>query len=234
MLVLGIDTATKTASIGLIDGDRMIGEYNLQVERVHSKRLMPMIDEVLRESGHSVRSLQAVVVSAGPGSFTGLRIGMAAAKGLAYALSVPLLGVSTLAALSLNCVPNPNLLCPVLDARMSEYYTALYRWENHRLTAVVQDSVMSKESFYEMLGSIDSKTVLIGPRPMLATMGLNDLPPGTIDYAPFHQCYPRGVSVATIGLRQLEDGAESALYTLQPKYLRRSQAEILYDNKKKV
>ena len=234
MLVLGLDTATPTASIGLIDGHSVIGEYSLRVERVHSKRLMPMVDGLLKEANLRIQDVRGIAVSAGPGSFTGLRIGMAAAKGLAYALSVPLVGVSTLEALSFNCVPTMHLLCPILDARMSELYSALYRWQDSRLVSVVSDSVMTKGTLAGMLDSIETNTVLIADHNLLERLELKEKVSGDFSYAPLHQCYPRGVSVALLGLQKLNDGFPDSLYSLQPTYLRRSQAEIMHDNKKKV
>ena len=231
MLVLGMDTATRTASIGLVEENRIVGEFSLQVDRVHSKKLMPMVDQLLEAAGVEATQIEAIAVSAGPGSFTGLRIGMATAKGLAYALSVPLTGVSTLAGLCYNCIPADALLCPILDARMSEFYTALYRWENEQLVPVIEDSVMRREKLIQMLAGEEGPKIVVADQALESNLNLNEAFSGSILYAPPHQALPRGVSIALLGYKQIENGAGDSLLSLQPAYLRRSQAEILYGQK---
>ena len=226
-----MDTATRTASIGLVEENRIVGEFSLQVDRVHSKKLMPMVDQLLEAAGVEATKIEAIAVSAGPGSFTGLRIGMATAKGLAYALSVPLIGVSTLAGLCYNCIPADALLCPILDARMSEFYTALYRWENGQLVPVIEDSVMRREKLIQMLAGEEGPKIVVADQALESNLNLNEAFSGSILYAPPHQALPRGVSIALLGYKQIENGAGDSLLSLQPAYLRRSQAEILYGQK---
>jgi tRNA threonylcarbamoyladenosine biosynthesis protein TsaB len=231
MLILGMDTATRTASIGLIENHHLIGEFSLQVDKVHSKKLMPMVDQLLTDAGLDVNSIGGVAVSAGPGSFTGLRIGMAAAKGLAYALHVPIAGVSTLAGLSYNCVPARVLICPILDARMHEYYTALYQWQNERLVSVKPDAVMDREELIQMLAAVDGEKIIIGDASLETKLKLNETFSKGIEYAPAHQVSPRGASIALLGEKQIECGENDSILSLQPTYLRRSQAEILFGQK---
>ena len=234
MLVLGIDTATRTASIGLTDQERIVGEFSLQVERVHSKRLMPMVDQLLTSAGLDVNQVEGIAVSAGPGSFTGLRIGMATAKGLAYALSIPLVGVSTLSGLCFNCGPVEGLVCPILDARMNQYYTGLYEWQDGRPTPIIQDGVVNRQELVQMLEQDSRLKVIVAEQDLDSTLGLKERFPQMIRHAPDHLVYPRGSSIAVLGFRKINSGAEDALLSLQPTYLRRSQAEILFDRKNKV
>ncbi len=233
MLVLGLDTATRSASIGLVEGERIIGEYNLTVDQVHSKRLMPMIDRLINECNHSIHDVEGIAVSCGPGSFTGLRIGMATAKGLAYALKVPLVGVSTLKALCWNCAPSTGLLCPVVDARMKEFYTALYRWKDGNLEAVVHDTVMSKEDVHDLLDSASGEMIVVADAAVQDALSIQENIHKDVLFAPFSNVFPRGASVAALGHKGLQQDDVDGLLTLQPAYIRRSQAEILYDQKRR-
>ena len=126
MRVLGIDSATLVAGMAVVDGERVIVEGFLQTRKTHSERLLPLIDFWLREAELSLSDLDGIAVTLGPGSFTGLRIGLATAKGLALGAGKPLLGIPTLDALALNLTGVPGFICPILDARKSEVYTAVY------------------------------------------------------------------------------------------------------------
>ncbi len=234
MLILGMDTATRTASIGLTEKQKLIGEFSLHVDKVHSKKLMPMLDQLLFAAGLDASDIDAIAVSAGPGSFTGLRIGMATAKGLAYALGVPLIGISTLAGLSYNCAGTDGLLCPILDARMSEFYTALYQWHHGALIPVREDAVMDRNELVHMLSQEGEKKLIIADPTLVEKLNLDGIPSASsIEYAPAHQVNPRGAAIALLGEEKLSRGADDSILTLQPSYLRRSQAEILYGQKVK-
>lgn len=128
MPVLGIDTATAACTVALVEESRIIAEYTVNDKKSHSRRLMPIIDAVLKEAGLKGQDLEALAVSLGPGSFTGLRIGLATAKGLALAWGKPVLGIPTLDGLAHSLPGTPHVLCPLLQARKGEFYWALYRW----------------------------------------------------------------------------------------------------------
>ena len=129
MKILGIDTSTSCGSVGLIDGDSVIAEYLIDIPVTHSERLLGSIEHVLRQAGCSTGELDGWAISLGPGSFTGLRIGVSTIKGLAFATQKPVAGVPTLDVLAFNISPTPYLICPVLDARKGEVYAAFYRYE---------------------------------------------------------------------------------------------------------
>ncbi len=129
MKLLGIETSTRTGSVAIVDEEEVIAEYALNIKETHTARLMPAIDHILKGAHLTIHQMDAVAVSLGPGSFTGLRIGLAAAKGLCLALRKPLMGIPTLDAFAHNiCCPS-HLICPLLDARKGEVYTALYRYQ---------------------------------------------------------------------------------------------------------
>ena len=129
MKVLGLDTSTSCGSVGLIDDERIISEYLLDIPVTHSERLLGAIELVLREAHCAMEDLDGWAISLGPGSFTGLRIGVSTVKGLAFATQKPVAGISTLDVLASQISPTPFLICPILDARKGEVYTAFYRYD---------------------------------------------------------------------------------------------------------
>jgi tRNA threonylcarbamoyladenosine biosynthesis protein TsaB len=143
VLILGLDTTTQSCSVALLQGETLLAEYTLNIRKTHSQRLMPLVKGMLRDGEVEREELQAVAVAAGPGSFTGIRIGVATARGLAQGLGIPAIGVSTLEALA-EAVPTPGaLICPLLDARRDQVYTALYRREREGdLEALIPPAAM--------------------------------------------------------------------------------------------
>lgn len=128
MHILGIDTATRVCGVALMNDQELIAEYIQNIKKTHSQRLLPLIDSLLRDTGVAKNTIEAVAVAAGPGSFTGLRIGVSTARALAQGLNIPAIGVSTLESLAQNLVTGENeLICPILDARRDQVYTAIYR-----------------------------------------------------------------------------------------------------------
>ena len=147
MRVLGIETATSIASVGIVDADHVAAEQTLPMRGNHARTLLPLIDEVLAAAGMGVRDLGLLAVSIGPGSFTGLRIGLSVAKGLALATGLPVSGVPTLEAYARRAGPRPGLLCPVLDARKGEVYAAAFRWSGDEPVCVAAPVAVTPERF---------------------------------------------------------------------------------------
>jgi tRNA threonylcarbamoyladenosine biosynthesis protein TsaB len=224
MKVLGIDTSTSCGGVGLVDDERVISECLLNVSVTHSERLLATIEHLLKESGHSVEELDGWAVSLGPGSFTGLRIGVSTVKGLAFATQKPVAGVPTLDALASQVPPTPYLICPILDARKGEVYTAFYHYDERGL--------LKRESPYLAIGPqdlakrIEEKTVFIGTG--VGTYA-NDLKKALSSLALFPSAplhLPRGSIVAGLGLELLRKGQSLDLASFTPIYVRPSEAEI--------
>jgi tRNA threonylcarbamoyladenosine biosynthesis protein TsaB len=218
--VLGIDTATWTASVGVCADGRTIAERSLPSQGSHGFSLMPLIAEVLREAELTAADLGGVAVSIGPGSFTGLRIGLATAKGIAFANGVALAGVRTLPALAQAAEVPDGLVCPILDARKGEVYTALI--EMHRGEGLLRHAevAIGVDRWLAMLG--DRACTFVGDavdivRPH-ARRGWSLLP-----FARFH---PRGAIIAALGWRRLDRGDADDLASLEPLYVRPSEAEL--------
>ncbi|MBM2839071.1 MAG: Peptidase glycoprotease, partial [Deltaproteobacteria bacterium] len=159
MPVIAIETATMVGSIAIVDAARVISEVTLNARATHSERLMATIDRLLSDSGLSIDDMDGIAVSIGPGSFTGLRIGLSAAKGLSYALGKPILGIPTLDALALNMTFSNYLICPIQDARKGEVYTALYRPGAKSPEKMTDDIALNPDV---LAGMINEKTIFLG------------------------------------------------------------------------
>ena len=218
MKVLGIDTSTTCGSVGLIDDESIISEYLLNIPVTHSERLLGTIKIVLEESRITMGDLDGWAVSLGPGSFTGLRIGVSTVKGLALATGKPASGVSTLDVLAKQISSTPYLVCPILNARKGEVYTAFYRYaEGDRIERQSVHQVIKME---DLIGKIKERTIFVGDG--VRTYGddlRNSLPSlALFPSLPLH--LPLGSGVAKSGLELLRKGEYLDLATFTPLYVR--------------
>ena len=136
MKILGLDSSGIVASVAIVEEDNLIAEYTVNYKKTHSQTLLPMLDELAKMTELDMDTIDAIAVAAGPGSFTGLRIGSATAKGLGLALKKPLVEIPTVDALAYNLYDAKALICPIMDARRSQVYTGIYRFEDHKLVTV--------------------------------------------------------------------------------------------------
>src|SRR5574341_455461 len=159
MLVMGIETSTMQGGVALLSEQGLLSEYLLNVKATHAERLLPSIDRILRDAGITLSRVEGICVAAGPGSFTGLRIGLSTAKGLAAAGGQPLVGVSTLEAMAWTLPFCAHQICPILDARKGELYCALFRCEGDRLVRLTDDQALAPERVFSR---IQEPTVFLG------------------------------------------------------------------------
>lgn len=233
MRVLGLDSSTPVATVALVDGEHLMGELFFNTGKTHSQRLVPMIDQLLDGAGLLLADIDAFAVAVGPGSFTGLRIGMATVKGLALATAKPVIGVPTLDALVENVVGRPGLLVPVLDARKNEVYTAVYeseQGENRRLTDYIAAApCLLAERLTAMLGSakVQQITFLGDAVPAYREFLLASFAPDCRFASP-PLALPRASQVALLGVRRLQNGEVDDVNSLVPIYVRASEAEVLW------
>ena len=224
MKVLGIDTATSCGSVGLIDDGEVIADNLLNISVTHSERLLGAIEFVLKEARCNMENLDGWAISLGPGSFTGLRIGVSTIKGLAFATGKPVAGVSTLDVLASQIATTPYLICPILDARKQEVYTAFYRYEKgNTLKRLSPHEAIRPE---DLIKKINEQTLFLGDGvKTYRNFLLNSLssfaifPPG-----PLH--FSHGSMVARLGSELLQKGEGLDLATFAPIYIRPSEAEI--------
>jgi tRNA threonylcarbamoyladenosine biosynthesis protein TsaB len=230
MKVLGIDTSTACGSVGLIDEEWVVAEYLLNSPVTHSERLLAAVEFILKESRLPLQEIDGWAISLGPGSFTGLRIGLSTVKGLAFASGKPAVGVPTLDVLASQIAPTPYLICPLLDARKKEVYSAFYRYRDG-------DSPESVSAYQacrpeDLVRQVTEKTIFAGDGTRsYGDFFRNALPSlAMVAPAPFH--WPRGSTVAMLGLKRLRKREIPDLASLTPIYVRASEAEIKWKDPK--
>ncbi|MCG9127821.1 tRNA (adenosine(37)-N6)-threonylcarbamoyltransferase complex dimerization subunit type 1 TsaB [Candidatus Poribacteria bacterium] len=223
MKILGIDTSTPIGSVALIEDDNIVAEHTLNIVQAHSSRLMPAIDMVLKKWGDiTPKDLDGCAVGIGPGSFTGIRIGVATAKSLCYAVDKPIVGISTLEAIGYNLRWTNGLVCPILDARRSEIYGAIFHggtdWK--RLT---DDLCLPIDGFLDELDkhtTSNSAVHFVGDG--LASYG-DAIQERLGERAYFAESIfnvPRGATIAHLGAHRLKQGDSDSYWTIVPNYVR--------------
>ena len=223
MKILAVDTATNSCSVAATDGGKLAAELTLNKNETHSKHLMELIHSVLENTGFGVGDLDGLAVTVGPGSFTGLRIGMSTIKGLAHALGKPVVGISTLKALARQCGQTPHLICPLLDARKGEVYAATYHFNQGQLIQKTGARAIIPEAVVE---DITSPCVFIGSgaelyrRRIVATAG------SLAHFAPEAQNTIKASSVAFLSMPRFEANDTDGIGDLVPHYIRKSDAEL--------
>lgn len=222
MLLLAFETSAKAASVALFEGEKLLGEQYQNTGLTHSQTLMVMAEDLLSQCGKQVQDLTAVAVANGPGSFTGVRIGVAAAKGLAWGRELPCYGVSTLEAMALGLGVFEGYICPVMDARRSQVYNALFYVNQGVLTRVTPDRAISLQELGQELKSLEKNVFLVGDGSILC---YNTLLEEQLVLPPEHRMHQRavGVGLAALGMIQRGESGDGAVLT--PNYLRLSQAE---------
>ena len=223
MLVMGVETSAMQGGVALVGDEGLISEYTLSVQATHSERLLPAIDRMLREAGVGLDALSGLAVSIGPGSFTGLRIGLSTIKGLAYSTGLPVVGVPTLEALAWSVPFAGWQICPVLDARKQEVYAALFRYENGTLVRVMEDTALAPEA---LCARIRRRTIFLGDG--LAAYGalFQRLLGDRMMVPPPASRGSRPACVADLGRERLIRGERDPADSLVPRYLRPSEAEL--------
>lgn len=160
--ILGIESSSLVASVAILDGDTITAEYTVNHKKTHSQTLLPMLDEIVRMTEQNLEDLDAIAVSGGPGSFTGLRIGSATAKGLGLALEKPLIHVPTLDAMAYNLYGCGERICPIMDARRGQVYTGIYRFEDNTFRTLKEDCAIALEELLEELAAAQEPVVFLG------------------------------------------------------------------------
>lgn len=222
MLILAMDSTAVAASVALLSDGAPLAAFHLNNGNTHSETLLPMAESVLRCTGKTVNDIDLFAVSAGPGSFTGVRIGVATVKGLAFGKGKPCVGVSTLEALAENLVPTGGLLCPVMNARRGQVYNALFRVENGALTRLCPDRALSAEELEAELLTYSEPVTLCGDG---AEPVKNSFTKCDVALPPLTLIEQNAVSVALCAARMAKEGRTCTDKELKPVYLRMPQAE---------
>lgn len=226
MYILGIETSAVSAGAAIVKDGKLISESFLNIGLTHSETLMPLVDACLKNADLTAGDMDAFAVSKGPGSFTGVRIGISAVKGLCFGVKKPVYGISTLEAMAHSAAVEDYLICPVMDARCMQVYTALFRFQNGELKRITQDAPLKLEELYEKLQAEKEKVLFLGDGAQLANRYFSDKK--DVKYCIFPEIFKYqhagGVAIAAYLRYNKGDMGEEA-EKLLPSYLRLSQAE---------
>ena len=225
MKILGLDSSGIVASVAIVEDDVLIAEYTVNYKKTHSQTLLPMLDEIAKMTELDLNSIDAIAVAAGPGSFTGLRIGSATAKGLGLALKKPLIAIPTLEGLAYNLYDISGLICPIMDARRKQVYTGIYRFTDHQLKVVEDQMAVPMETVIEKLNQYGEAVTFLGDGVPVFHELIAEKMTVPYSFAPAHVNKQRAAAVAALGEIYYRQGKTETAMEHVPDYLRVSQAE---------
>ena len=224
MRILALDSSGLVATVALLEDDQTVAEYTVNYKKTHSQTLLPMLDEIVRMTEFDLNTVDAIAVAGGPGSFTGLRIGSATAKGLGLALHKPLIHVPTLDGMAYNLFGSQGLVCPIMDARRSQVYTGIYRVDN-QFKIVEEQMAIAVSELIDKLNVYGEKVTFLGDGVPVYKAELEANLKVEFCFAPAHMNRQRASAVGTLGMELYKKGIFESAAEHQPDYLRLSQAE---------
>ena len=225
MKVLALDSSGLVASVAIVQDDELLGEYTINHKKTHSQTLLPMLDEVAKMIELDMNSIDFIAVSAGPGSFTGLRIGSATAKGLALALDKKIVSVPTIDAMAYNLWGSDAQICPIMDARGNPVYTGLYQFEDDHMNTILPECVLMIDEIVSRINESGKKTVFLGDGVAVFKEYIEGNIKVSYSFAPANNNKQRASSVAALGIELYKAGKAEDAKEHKPEYLRLSQAE---------
>ncbi|NLY76551.1 MAG: tRNA (adenosine(37)-N6)-threonylcarbamoyltransferase complex dimerization subunit type 1 TsaB [Tissierellia bacterium] len=232
MKILAIDTSTVMATCAVLDEDNLLGEFSLNQNFGHSENLVPMVKTLLDNLSLKVSDIDLYGVAVGPGSFTGLRIGIATVKAFAHVYNKPIVGISTLEGLAFN-LSHRGIIVPMIDARRNRVYTGIYKWENGYLNNIEEDTVMEIDQLLEHLGENYNNIMVNGNGINIHREKIKDKLGDKVEFAPNIHNTCRAASIGELALLKKDHGKLSNYFTLVPEYLRESQAQRDYKKKER-
>lgn len=226
MKIIAIDSSGLTATVAIATEDTVIAEYTVNHKKTHSQTLLPMLDEIRNMTQLELDTVDAVAIASGPGSFTGLRIGSATAKGLGLALDKPLIEVPTVDALAMNLWGTSDVICPIMDARRSQVYTGFYEFDREGNLQVIREQFAEDiVKVAELLNDIGQPVVFLGDGVPVSKDALADAMKVPYRFAPPHMNRQRAGALAVLAARYYSEGRTVNAADHKPEYLRMSQAE---------
>lgn len=232
MKIIAMDTSGLVASVAIIEGQTLIGEYNVQYKKTHSQTLLPMLDELRKMVELDLESVDAIALAAGPGSFTGLRIGSATAKGLCLAMDVPVIEIPTLDGLACNLYGTDKLVCPLMDARRDQVYTGIYEFvrkqgrpAGYGLSCLLTQCAVSIEEIASKCNELGREIIFLGDGAAVFETRLSELMRVPYGFAPAHMNRQRAAAFGFLALEYYREGKTVGADAHVPVYLRLSQAE---------
>lgn len=239
MKIIALDSSGLVASVALLEDTGVVGEYNIQYKKTHSQTLLPMLEELKKQVELELSTVDAIAIASGPGSFTGLRIGSATAKGLAYALQIPIIEIPTLQGLACNLYGTDKLVCPIMDARREQVYTGIYAFEKNENTgeighrepdhytmkAVLSDRPVSVAEISQHCNELDREVIFLGDGVPVYGEKLKELMKVPYQLAPAHMNRQRAAAFGILAFDWYAEGRYVSAMEHAPEYLRLSQAE---------
>jgi len=243
MKLIGIDSSGLVASVAIMEENKLVAEYTVNNKKTHSQTLLPMLEEIVKNAGLDMSEIDAIAIAAGPGSFTGLRIGAATAKGLGLALKKPIVPVSTVDALAYNLYGTDALVCPIMDARRNQVYTGVYEFvkanradgengENpacmHQtcdMNVIKEACAVPIEEIAEFINKSNREVIFLGDGVPVFAEQLKGLMKVPYSFAPAHLALQKAGCVAGLGMEKFKAGFYEDAAAHSPEYLRLSQAE---------
>jgi tRNA threonylcarbamoyladenosine biosynthesis protein TsaB len=227
--ILGMDTSSSIASVAVLDNDSFLGEYSINHKRTHSQKLMPMMNELFDSLELKPLDIDAFAVSIGPGSFTGLRIGISTIKGMAQALGKPVIGVPTLEGLAYNVLAYEGCICPIIDARNDNVYTAIFSYDKNKKILQRHSDYMALH-IQELIAKLEKEQqiIFLGDAAQKFEHTIKEKLENRAEFAGNHLSLPKASSIAYAGFKSLEEGQVDSFISIKPLYIRSSQAERMY------
>lgn len=229
MIILSIDSSTPVAGIAVSDGMQLLGEITLNTKNTHSEKLMPLVKHLLDELALSVNDLDAIAVTQGPGSFTGLRIGMATAKGLAQGAGKKLIAVPTLDCLAQNLLHYPGIICPIMNAQKKQVYTAIYRSGRNKLERLSDYQAIAVEQLAAQLKELKEDVWFVGDGVAAFADVFQELLGDACRFADGHNILPRAGALAMLAAERASEERFDDLYQAELIYIRKSEAEVQWE-----
>ncbi|MEG0180616.1 MAG: tRNA (adenosine(37)-N6)-threonylcarbamoyltransferase complex dimerization subunit type 1 TsaB [Peptostreptococcaceae bacterium] len=232
MKILGIDTSTMAANVAVLEDDKLICEYSVNTKKTHSQKLMPMMESMLNLSDIDITEIDAIGICVGPGSFTGLRIGMATAKAMAHVNNLPIIGVNSLEILGENMNLCSKKICSILDAQRNQVYTAKYILEDNKIKEVEEVSIAQIDNLLQELEATKEEWVIIGEAVYKYKDKIENISNITMS-SPVNNI-TKASSLCTIARNKMMENKDiHNCYDINPMYIRKSQAEEQYEEKQK-
>lgn len=225
MKILSIDSSGLVAAAALMSDGMLVGEYTIHNKKTHSQTLLPMIADMMQMAEVELGELDCVAVSAGPGSFTGLRIGASTAKGIAWTLGIPIVPVSSLMGLAANISERGVVVCPIMDARRGQVYYGIYRSTEGIPEVLAEPDAAAAEEVVEQINAVGERTIFLGDGVPVFEQMIREKASVEVCFADGPDRYQRGASVARLGGLLFQKGVCVAAADFAPVYLRKSQAE---------
>lgn len=225
MKILGIESSSLVASAAIWEDGMILAEYTVNFKKTHSQTLLPMIEEICQMTEQDLQTMDAIAISEGPGSFTGLRIGSATAKGLGLALNKPLIPVPTLDAMAYQCFDAVSTICPIMDARRGQVYNGLYEWENGLFQVKTRSRAVDMDEVIEEVNAMGGPVIFLGDGVPVHEKRIREMVKVPYYFAPATMNRQRGAAVAALGAERMAAGILQTAAEHAPVYLRPSQAE---------